>query len=84
MRTDCGKYVIVVSSGIEVAICFDSLISHSTFRHFHPVAAGFFEVRCMDDAEGVAIFGRAVSLNDLSPRENVDNRLIFRILKERY
>ena len=83
MSMTYGKYVIVKEGGLEVAICFDNLLPHSTFKNFNPVAAGFFEVLCMDDAEGVYIFGKSVSL-DLSSREDRDNHLIFKILKGKY
>jgi len=79
-----GKYVIINDSGIEVAICFDGLVSHSTFRNFHPIAAGFFKVVHMDrDEFTVDVWGRAVSLGDLATRDQ-DNALILRIMKGRY
>ena len=79
-----GKYVIINESGIEVAICFDSLIPHSRFINFHPVAAGFFKVVHIEKNEfAVDVWGRAVSLGDLATRDQ-DNALILRIMKGRY
>jgi len=79
-----GKYVIINDGGIEVAICFDGLVPHSTFRNFRPIAAGFFKVAHVEkDKFTVDVWGRAVSLGDLTTRDQ-DNALILRIMKGRY
>jgi len=80
---DYGKYVIINEHGIEVAICFDSLIPHNTFRYFNPIAAGFFKVVHIGKNEfAVDVWGRAVTLGDLTTRDQ-DNALILRVVKGR-
>ena len=93
-----GKYIIVESRRIEVAILFDSLISHSDFAEMFPldliVSAGFFEVgaaketkkthEIVEDSNDVSVscWGKSVSLKKDSRPE--DAALIKRVVRKEY
>lgn len=88
-----GKYIIIESRGCELAILFDSIISHDdfleSFNRSRIVSAGKFAVGAKPRQEDpndieVNVFGKSVTLN-LSVRKGTDERLIKRVLrKEEY
>jgi len=82
-----GKYIIVRSSGFEVAIVFSPLIEHSYFSCLSNnkiISAGFFRVEADFDkiliafSIKVTVFGESISLH-LKPRKE-DALLIAKIL----
>ena len=87
---DNGKYIIVEYMGHEVAIVFDSLISHSDFMPIWNrdkiVSAGMFSTTS-DPTENdpydisVAVWGKSITTNKES-RKGTDEKLIKRILRK--
>ncbi len=89
-----GKYIIVESyiSISEMAIMFDSLISHDelcgAFNRDRIVSAGFFVVEAASSDEhhqdiDVSVFGKSVTLK-LECRKDKDERLIKKVLRKEY
>ena len=88
-----GKNIIIKSRGCEVAIVFDSLISHCDIgttgdSRGKAISAGFFCVglireKDIEDKEFyVSTFGKSDSLGIESRKE--DARLIKRVLRKEY
>lgn len=85
-----GKYIIKEVRGIEVAICFDPLISHCDIGTVHEsrgktISAGFFAVAAKatekdPDDISVGVFGKSETLK-LEVRKDKDERLIKRVLR---
>ncbi|KKM76065.1 hypothetical protein LCGC14_1383800 [marine sediment metagenome] len=85
-----GKYIIVAMANIELAIMFDSMISHDDLlRSFHKdsiVSAGMFTVGAEssenDDKDiSVDVFGESVTLKK-KVRKGQDEILIKRVLRK--
>ena len=88
---DSGKFIIVEEMGHEIAILFDSLISHGDFlQSFHRaciVSVGFFSVKSKpspdDPADiSVGVWDKSTTLN-LHSRKGIDEKLIKRVLRKK-
>ena len=83
---DYGKYIIATYGCGEIAIMFDSLLSHdSVASGFTIVSAGFFLVNSCSASNDlldieVSCFGKSVSLGVDARKE--DNVLIKRVLRK--
>ncbi len=89
---DNGKYIIVEIAMREMAILFDSMISHDdlcrSFNHKCIVSAGFFAVgaepRDGDDKDiGVDVYGKSVTLK-MGIRKGKDEELIKKVLRKKW
>ena len=90
---ECGKYIIKVVNGHEVAILFDSLISHDCIGTCRgdkgeTVSAGFFSVMAKasehdPDDISVGCWGKSVTLN-MESRKEQDEPLIKKVLRKDY
>lgn len=80
-----GKYIIVEERGHEVAIMFDSLLSHIDIaNNIDVISAGFFAVGAKpsekDPADiSVSVFGNSTTLKKKS--RETDSRLLKKILR---
>jgi len=88
-----GKYIIKEVRGAEVAIVFDSLISHDCIGTCRgdkggTVSAGFFSVAAAPTEKdpkdiSVSCWGKSVTLK-MDSRKEVDEPIIKRVLREIY
>lgn len=87
-----GKYIIIETRGIEVAIMFDNLLAHSDFlQSFYKdniISAGFFSVMSeptdKDDKDiSVGCWGKSVTLN-IKSRKEIDEPILKRALRKEY
>ena len=83
-----GKYIIIETMGMELAIMFDECIEHSNISNgFKNVkSAGFFTVGANQTEKdprdiSVEVFGKSVSLKK-EVRKNKDEIIIKRVLRK--
>jgi hypothetical protein len=84
-----GKYIIIEQNGLDLAIMFDMILSHSDIAQgFNKVlSAGFFQVggeSSIADKQDidVSVFGKSTTLNIESRKE--DARILKKVLRKEW